>query len=127
MTPGAMTLDALYWAMVAALFTHELDAVKRHEWRVLPLTSFLPDRVGEQVFIWTHLPLFWLILWLDERSAMSWVRIGLSAFAIVHVWLHWIFRRHPANEFNNPSSWALIVLIGVLGALYLGLAVTHGR
>jgi hypothetical protein len=120
-----MTLDAIYWAMIAALFTHELDAVKRHEWRVLPLTSFLPERVGEQVFIWAHIPLFWLILWLDERTAMSVVRLGLSAFAIIHVWLHWILRRHPAYEFNNPSSWALIVLTGVLGALYLATAAMH--
>jgi hypothetical protein len=126
MAPGATTLDAIYWAMVAAFLTHELDAVKRHEWRVLPLTSFLPERVGEQAFIWAHVPLSWLILWLDESTAMSGVRLGLSAFAVVHVWLHWILRRHPAYEFNNPSSWALIVLVGVLGALYLGLAATHG-
>ena len=126
MVPSPMTLDAVYWAMVAAFLTHELDAVKRHEWRILPLTSSLPERVGEQVFIWAHLPLAWLILWLDERTAMSGVRLGLSAFAILHVGLHWLFRRHPANEFNNPSSWALIVLTGVLGGLYLGLAVMHG-
>src|SRR5262245_61077856 len=126
MVPSAMTLDAVYWAMVAAFFTHELDAVKRHEWRVLPLTNFLPERVGEQVFIWAHVPVCWLILWLDEPTAISGVRLGLSAFAVLHVWLHWLFRRHPAYEFNNPSSWALIILTGVLGALYLAVAVTHG-
>jgi hypothetical protein len=96
------------------------------ELRILPLTSFLPERVGEQAFIWAHVPSLWLIMWLDERTAMSGMRIGLSAFAIVHVLLHWIYRRHPVYEFNNPSSWALIVLTGVLGALYLGLAVTLG-
>jgi hypothetical protein len=117
-------LDVIYWAMLAAFFTHELDATKRHEWRVLPLTSFLPDRVGEQVFIWAHVPLFWLILWLDGRT--DGIRFALAAFAIIHVWLHWIFRRHPANELNNASSWALIILTGILGALYLGAGVLHG-
>ena len=34
-----MVLDILYYSMVAALLTHEVDAVKRHEWRVLPLTK----------------------------------------------------------------------------------------
>jgi hypothetical protein len=78
------------------------------------------------VFIWAHVPLSWLILSLDERTPTSGVRLGLSAFAILHVWLRWLFRRHPAYEFNNPSSWALIVLTGVLGRLYLGLAVMLG-
>jgi len=117
-----MMLDAIYWVMVAAFFTHELDAVKRHEWRVLPLTRLLPDHIGAQVFIWAHVPLFWLILWLDDGTATGAVRLGVSAFAIVHVGLHWTFRRHPAYELNNPSSWALIVSTGVLGVLYLGAA-----
>ncbi len=111
-----MTLDALYLAMLATLLTHELDAVKRHEWRVLPLTSFLPERWGEQVFIWVHVPLIWAILaWSGEPG----FRLGLCAFAVVHVGLHWLYRRHPAYEFNNPSSWALILLAGAFGASYI--------
>jgi hypothetical protein len=115
--------DALYWAMVAALFTHELDAVKRHEWRVLPLTSFLPERVGEQVFIWLHVPLFFAIFWFSTAEPVSGFRLGLAAFAVVHVGLHRLYRRHPRYEFNNPSSWALILLAGALGGVYLLAAV----
>jgi hypothetical protein len=118
-------LDAIYYAVLAAFLAHELDAVKRNEWRVLPLTSFLPDRIAAQFFIWAHVPLLWLILWLDDRTATSGVRLCLSAFAIVHVWLHWTYRRHSAYEFNNPSSWALIALTGILGALYLGAVGIH--
>lgn len=114
-----MPLDAVYHAMVAAFFTHELDAVKRHEWRVLPLTSFLPERAGEQAFIWAHVPLFFAVLWFGEGAAADGFRLGLSAFAVVHVGLHWIFRKHPAYEFNDPSSWGLILLTGALGAAYL--------
>ncbi|XWN33915.1 MAG: DUF6713 family protein [Devosia sp.] len=112
-------IDLLYYAMVGAFFTHELDAMKRHEWRILPLTSFLPDRIGEQVFIWLHVPLFALLLWGGDGDPTSATRIGLSAFAILHVGLHVAFRRHPANEFDNTSSWSLIILTGVLGAAYL--------
>ena len=111
--------DILYWTMLAAFLTHELDAVKRHEWRILPLTSFLPERVGEQVFIWMHVPLFLLILWGSSDGGSGAFARGLSAFAIVHVGLHWLFRRHPANEFNNPSSWGLILMAGGFGALHL--------
>jgi len=111
--------DIIYYAMVGAFFSHELDAVKRHEWRVLPITSFLPERIGEQLFIWMHVPLFALLLWAGDGAPESMTRIGLAAFAIVHVGLHYLFRRHPDYEFNNPSSWALIILTGLLGAAYL--------
>lgn len=114
-----MTDDLLYRAMLAAFLTHELDAVKRHEWRVLPLTRFLPDRVGEQVFIWAHVPMIAAVLFFGEGQESVGFRMGLSAFAIVHVWLHWLFRNHPAYEFGNPSSRALIWLTGLLGAAHL--------
>lgn len=111
-----MNPDLLYWATVAAFLTHELDAVRRHEWRVLPPTSFLPDHVGEELFIWAHVPLFLAVLWFSDQAGF---RQGLCAFAVVHVGLHWLFRRHPAYEFNNLSSWALILLTGILGAAHL--------
>lgn len=112
-------MDLLYYTMVGAFFTHELDAVKRHEWRVLPLTSFLSEKIGEQVFIWLHVPLFALLLWGGDGDPASATRLVLSVFAIVHVGLHFLLRRHPAYEFNNISSWALILLTGALGAAYL--------
>ena len=111
--------DLLYYLMVGAFFTHELDAVKRHEWRVLPLLRSLPERVGEQTFIWAHVPLFAFLLWGGDGSAESATRLGLAIFAIIHVGLHFAFRKHPAYEFNNASSWGLILLTGLLGAAYL--------
>ena len=114
-----MNLEIFYCAMVAAFLTHELDAVKHHEWRVLPLTSFLPDRVGEQVFIWIHVPVFLAVFLLSQGHQVSTFRLGLSAFAVIHVGLHWLFRKHPAYEFNNVSSGSLILLTGALGAAYL--------
>ena len=114
---NGISLDHIYWALLAAFVTHELDAVRRHEWRVLPLTSFLPDRIGAEIFIWLHIPILWALLWFDQRGGA--LRLCIAAFAVVHVTLHWFYRNHPANEFNNRSSWSLIVLTGVLGAVYL--------
>jgi len=111
--------DLIYYAMVGAFFTHELDAVKRHEWRVFPLVRSLPERTGEQLFIWVHVPLFAFLLWGGEGDWASVTRAGIAIFSIVHVGLHILLRRHPAYEFNNPSSWGLIALTGVLGVLYL--------
>lgn len=119
-----MALDLLYYAMVGMFFTHELDAIKRHEWRVLPITSWMPERIAEQTFIWMHAPLFAGVLFGGDGDLDNATRIGLSAFAIVHVGLHIIFRRHPAYEFNNTSSWMLILGSGMLGALYIILVFT---
>lgn len=114
-----MSPDTLYHATLAALLTHELDAVKRHEWRVLPLTRWMPERVGEQVFIWCHVPLVLaLLLYGEQGETAAEVRLGFAGFAVVHVGLHWAFRKHPAYAFNTPSSWALILLAGGLGAAY---------
>lgn len=105
--------------MVGAFFTHELDAVKRHEWRVLPVLRALPERLGEQCFIWLHFPLFALLLWGSDGDPEDTTRVGLATFSVIHVALHFIYRRHPGYEFNNPSSWGLILLTGFLGASYL--------
>ncbi len=114
-----MLRDAAFYIMLAFLFSHELDAVRRHEWRVLPLTSFLPDRTAAQLFIFMHVPLFFFILWFSREGTASSFAAGMSVFSIVHVGLHWIYRKHPAYEFNNISSWSLIVASGAFGALHL--------
>lgn len=114
-----MLSEFLFQTMLAFLFTHELDAVKRHEWRILPLTSSLPERRGERVFIWLHVPVFFVILWFAASNPNSALGQILSGFAIVHIGLHWLFRNHPRNEFNTLGSWALILAAGLFGALHL--------
>lgn len=108
-----------YVAMLGFLLTHELDAMKRHEWRILPLTSFLSEQTGEAVFLWWHVPLFALLFYFGAGDPSGSVAMGLSVFAIVHSGLHWLFRRHPKNEFNNPISWGLILGAGLAGAGHL--------
>ena len=112
----------LYFCMLAFFITHELDAIKRHEWRVLPITSFLPDKTGEQVFIWAHVPLFFGLFFFGAFDPQSTVAKALSMFAIVHIGLHVIFRNHKDYEFNNFSSWTLIIACGLFGAAHLAVA-----
>ncbi len=120
-----MTLDLLYYLTIGFFFTHELDAVKRAEWRILPGLRSLPDGLGEQLFIWLHVPLFAALLLAGAEEQEHAVRIGLASFAIIHVGLHWLFRNHPANSFNTLSSWALILGTGISGVAYLiAIAVT---
>ncbi|MFN9633911.1 MAG: DUF6713 family protein [Erythrobacteraceae bacterium] len=111
-----MRTGTIYFLMLSLLFTHEIDAAFRHEWRVLPITSFLPDELGREIFIWAHVPLFAGILLASNRER---VRVAMAAFCVIHVGLHWLFRNHPAYEFNNASSWGLILGAGALGLGFL--------
>ena len=112
-------LEIAYYLMLALFITHELDAVKRHEWRGLPLTSFLPERVGEQVFILAHVPLLGLIFIFEGMDPKSTTAQAVSLFSIIHIALHFAFRNHPKNEFNNLISWTIIGGAGFFGALHL--------
>ena len=114
-----MWMHDLYFIMLALFITHELDAVKRHEWRVLPLTSLLPEKIGEQIFIWAHVPLFVILFVFGAGDPYSAVAKGISLLAIIHIGLHWIFRNHPAYEFNNFISWCLITGAGAFGSAHL--------
>ncbi len=118
--------DLVFYAVVALLITHELDAVQRHEWRLLPVLRGLPEVTGFQAFTLLHVPLFVLFFWLMEHPS-SQVRtgfqIGLAAFAVVHVWLHWLLRHHPKYEFHNSLSRFLILGAGIAGGAHLGLLV----
>lgn len=114
-----MLTHALFYLMLSFFLVHELDAAMHHEWRVLPLTSRFPDQIGRLVFIWAHIPLLMAIFWLMMPDPDAYAGLCLSAFAVLHVGLHWLYRKHPAYEFNNFSSWALIIGAGILGASHL--------
>jgi FlaA1/EpsC-like NDP-sugar epimerase len=116
--------EGLFVLTLALFFTHELDAIARHEWRMFPVMSRLDDRQGFVVFLLAHVPIFALILWFSfaPTAVGAAVRIIVAAFAIIHIGLHRIYRRHPANEFNNAVSQALIWGTGIAGALYLATA-----
>jgi hypothetical protein len=65
------------------------------------------------------MPLFAVLFYFGAGDPSTRLAHGLSAFAIVHVGFHWLFRNHPKNEFNNPVSWALIIGAGLGGAGHL--------
>ena len=107
---------------VGALFTHELDAMTNHEWRVLPLTSFLGEELGRDVFVLLHIPLFALLIGLlssANQSRRRATRLALAAFLAVHALLHWFFSEHPSYEFSSALSNTLILLAGACGISFL--------
>ncbi len=114
----------LYLAL-AFIWTHELDALDRHEWRVMPVIGALPDEIAKRIFLWMHVPLMVLSIWLVAAGPGSIGAGFLAGFCVLHVGLHRIFRHHPAYEFQGLESRLLILGAGLFGALY-GLAQLAG-
>lgn len=111
--------ELLFVLAVSLLFAHELDAVQRHEWRIFPVLSRMPEDIGMRIFIWAHVPLFAAILWFAAQSIArggNGFSLGLSGFCIVHAFLHLAYERHPGCEFRNRLSRTLIWLCALAGA-----------
>ncbi|MEN0041304.1 MAG: DUF6713 family protein [Pseudomonadota bacterium] len=112
-------VEAAYFAMLALILTHELDAMTRREWRLLPVWRNLSDETGRTVFVAAHVPLFFVLLVFGIGDPLTNAAWYLSAFAIIHVVMHWLLRNHPENRFNTVGSWVLIGGAGVFGALHI--------
>lgn len=114
--------NTIFYLGIGTLFTHELDAMMNHEWRVLPLTNCLPDGAGATVFLFSHVPLFAIVIALlasTNEKIRSSTRVVISAFLIIHGLLHALFIGGEAYEFASSSSNVLIFGGAALGLVYL--------
>ncbi|MHC5033922.1 MAG: DUF6713 family protein [Planctomycetota bacterium] len=115
-------LDWLFWTNLALLVVHELDAVRRREWRMLPLLNRLGDQTAYRAFVLLHVPIVVVFLWClghPYATVRLWFQTFVDAFLVVHVGLHHVFRTHEANEFATTLSRRIIQAMAMLGALHL--------
>ena len=103
---------------VALLLVHELDAMQRHEWRIFPGLSRLPDSTAMLVFLLAHVPLFAIVFWYGALSLVAGgdrFSAGLSGFCVLHAFIHWAYEWHPRCEFRNPLSRSIIWVCALAG------------
>ncbi len=114
-------LHILFYLGLALLACHELDAVFRHEWRILPGLSLLSDSIGRTTFILGHIPIFVLLFWLTGHQSKR-VRIrsqlSIDAFLIVHAAAHYLMRHHPLYEFEPPVETITVFGGGLIGLVH---------
>ncbi len=117
-----MSADLLFYVGIALLFTHELDATYRHEWRIFPLVSRLRDDMGYLVFVVLHIPLFVLILWLlchPSENVRFGFQVTMDIFFMVHLGLHLLLKNHAHHEFTSTLSKSIIFLNALVGLVHL--------
>lgn len=110
--------QSLFLAAVSFLFVHELDAIRRREWRFFFARVPVRDETAYRVFTALHAPLFVLVLWFLEAPRFQ---LGVDAFLVFHGVLHLALRTHPLVRFDGWFSRVWIYGGAALGALHFAL------
>jgi len=122
--------NIIFYLSLGTLSTHELDAIINHEWRVLPLTSWLPDETGVMVFLFSHIPLFAVVFALVasmNEKIRTRSRLVISGFLVLHGILHTLFIGDKTYEFASFYSNVLIFGGAALGLIYIVLEFVERR
>lgn len=110
--------QAIFYFGFTFFILHEMDAIKRKEWRMFNIFSKQDDQLAYTVFSVLHLPLFFIILMCMKMYRNN-TMIILDIFFIIHLILHMMFIKHKQNEFHSYYSWFLIIGMSLLGVLNL--------
>jgi hypothetical protein len=121
-TTITLVRNTLFYLALATLFTHELDAVANHEWRIMPILRSLPEEIALTAFVMLHVPIFAVLLALvfsiNDRVRRA-SRIGVGVFLLAHAGLHLLFAGDANYEFSSSLSNILIFGGALVGGLYL--------
>ena len=114
-----IVLTGIFSLELALLFVHEMDAIRRWEWKMFIILKDMEDEKAYRVFMLLHIPLYTVILAL---LFSDYYRIGLyitDVFLIAHTLVHIGFHKHTANQLNNSISKSIIFLAGILAVVHL--------
>ena len=111
----------LFWFAFSLLFAHEMDAMVRHEWRLLPgFSSIASDTTARDLFTLVHIPVFAVLPWLClNRRVGHRVQQGVDVFLVLHALAHFALSGHAHYEFTPPVETITVFGAGVVGALDL--------
>jgi hypothetical protein len=116
--------NLLFIFLLSLAITHELDAIRRREWRVFIVLNKMEEEKAFQIFTLVHIPLFMAIFWLltyPSAVVAFWFQVVLAGFYIIHKFLHDAFQKDPNNEFDTAFSKRLIDLLAIVGFIHLTL------
>ena len=111
-----------FYLGIAALFTHEMDAVINFEWRLLFHLRTLEDTIASRWFVALHFPIFLAVMLFSHHPNLklrSVFRFSVCLFLMVHSALHFWLSDHSQYQFNGLLSNLYIYASGALGLIYL--------
>ncbi len=120
----------IFYGALSLLICHELDAVARHEWRLLPFLNQLDDQAGLNVFVLLHVPLFILIFWAatHREEAFRWMsQMVMNVLVIVHGIAHLLVSGHHLYEFEAPVETITVYGAAAVSALHAILLMRAGK
>ncbi|WP_363325768.1 DUF6713 family protein [Paenibacillus vandeheii] len=112
-------LLVLFLFNLSLFLLHEMDAIRRSEWKLFIVLKDMEDEKAYKFFTFVHLPLYTVILALLFSSYQTITFWVLDIFFIIHAALHLFFEKHPRNEFKNTYSRSFIYPMGIIGAVHL--------
>ncbi|MBA2555756.1 MAG: hypothetical protein H0V12_00155 [Chloroflexi bacterium] len=100
--------DLIFLAGFSFLLAHEMDAVHRREWHMLPGLSRITDETRAfQWFTAAHVPLYVVLLWAitasDEAGLNERATLWLNGFFVAHAVLHVVLYHPPHNGCGSHS------------------------
>ena len=104
---------------LSLLLTHEIDATFKKEWKMFIFFKNKTDEKAYNIFMLLHIPLFFIILSLFFSP---YIYIGyyiVDIFLLLHMIIHFGFRKHPENKLNSRISKLIINVAGLLAAVHL--------
>jgi hypothetical protein len=113
-----MTGYTIFYIGLSLFIVHEMDAIRRHEWRMMIIN--IKDELAYIIFTILHIPIFILIFFgiADKNDTLILI---LSTFFVIHIFLHIVFIKHEKNEFNSMFSWLIITGIFLSGLIFLSM------
>lgn len=123
-TPPRTANRLLYWLAFSLLVAHEMDAMIRHEWRLLPgFSAIADDALARDVFTLVHIPVFATLLWLCAKPGTGLkVQRGVDVFLVLHAVAHAALSGHALYEFVPPVETITVFGAGIFGAADLVLS-----
>lgn len=111
-----MMLKILLWLNISLLYAHELDAVRKREWRMMLFADKVNDETAYRIFAGLHVPLFAAVFWFMEYrfSQLYWF---VTVFGVFHFILHSVFKKHIENRMRNAFSRSIIVFIFLVSVI----------
>jgi hypothetical protein len=114
--------NTAFYLGISLLFTHELDAMSNHEWRLLPGLKAMSEAAGATVFLVAHVLLFALVIGLVASLNLKTRAVArniVCGFLVVHAVAHFLSSGNAAYEFSSLVSSLLIYGAALCGVVYL--------